>query len=83
MPAAKLLDQVRGVLRAKHFSLSTEKAYVAWIRRFILFHGKRHPKYMGEQEIRAFISHLAADARIQHRHRRSRLVRCYFFIAMC
>jgi integron integrase len=64
MPAPKLLDQVRAVLRVKHFSLSTEQSYVAWIRRFILFHGKRHPKYMGEAEIRQYISHLAVDAKI-------------------
>ncbi len=51
-------------MRVKHFSLSTEQSYVAWIRRFILFHGKRHPKYMGETEIRQYISHLAVDARI-------------------
>jgi len=64
MPTPKLLDQVRTVIRVKHFSLSTEKAYVAWIRRFILYHGKRHPRYMGEDEIRQFISHLAVDAKI-------------------
>jgi len=64
MPTPKLLDQVRTVIRVKHFSLSTEKAYVAWIRRFILFHGKRHPLYMGEDEIRQFISYLAVDAKI-------------------
>jgi site-specific recombinase XerD len=64
MPARKLLDQVRTVLRVKHFSLSTEKSYLAWIRRFILFHDKRHREYMGEGEIRQFISHLAVDAKI-------------------
>ncbi len=64
MPTPKLLDQVRIVLRVKHFSLSTERAYVQWIRRFILFHNKRHPNEMGEPEIRQFISHLAVDARI-------------------
>lgn len=64
MPPPKLLDQVRTSIRVKHFTLSTEKAYVAWIRRFILFHNKRHPKYMGEREIRQFISHLAVDTRI-------------------
>lgn len=64
MPTPKLLDQVRTVLRVKHFSLSTEQAYVAWIRRYILFHGKRHPRDMGESEIRQYISHLAVDAKI-------------------
>src|SRR5262245_40272876 len=57
----KLLDHVRAVLRVKHYSLRTEEAYVNWIRRFILFHGKRHPAQMGEPEIDAFLSHLALD----------------------
>lgn len=64
MPTPKLLDQVRAVVRVKHFSLSTERAYVGWIRRFILFHHKKHPKEMAEPEIRQFISHLAVDAKI-------------------
>jgi integron integrase len=60
----RLLDQVRTVVRTKHFSLSTERAYVGWIRRFILFHHKQHPREMAETEIRQFISHLAVDARV-------------------
>jgi integron integrase len=64
MPTPKLLDQVRTVARVKHFSLSTERAYVGWIRRFILFHHKQHPMEMAETEIRQFISHLAVDAKI-------------------
>ncbi|MBN1348559.1 phage integrase N-terminal SAM-like domain-containing protein [candidate division KSB1 bacterium] len=47
----KLLDQVRNVLRAKHYGMRTEEAYIHWIRRFILFHNKRHPRDMGEKEI--------------------------------
>ena len=46
----KLLDQVRDTLRLKHYSIRTEEAYVDWIRRFILFHGKRHPNEMGAAE---------------------------------
>src|SRR6266496_851950 len=64
MPTPKLLDQVRTVIRVRHFSLSTERAYVSWIRRFILFHNKRHPNQMAEAEIRQFISHLAVDAKL-------------------
>jgi len=60
----KLLDQVRTVARVKHFSLSTERSYVSWIRRFILYHHKQHPQNMAETEIRQFISHLAVDAKI-------------------
>ncbi|MEP6767327.1 MAG: phage integrase N-terminal SAM-like domain-containing protein, partial [Acidobacteriota bacterium] len=53
------MDRVRIAIRARHYSLRTEEAYVGWIRRYILFHGKRHPKEMGEQEINAFLSDLA------------------------
>jgi integron integrase len=55
----RLLEQVRQSLRARHYSPRTEKAYVAWIRRFILFHGKRHPETMGGVEVGAFLSSLA------------------------
>jgi len=54
----KLLDQVRYVIRAKHYSLRTEEAYTQWIRRFILFHNKRHPKDMGAEEDNQFLSDL-------------------------
>jgi integron integrase len=64
MPTPKLLDQVRIVARLKHYSLSTEKAYVGWIRRFILFHNKQHPREMAETEIRQFLAHLAIDTRV-------------------
>ena len=60
----KLLDQVRHKLRAKHYSIRTEEAYVGWIRRFILFHGKRHPREMGEKEISAFPTHLAVQGQV-------------------
>lgn len=58
-PKPRLLDQVRDRIRLKHYSIRTEQAYVDWIRRFILFHGKRHPSEMGKAEIEAFLSHLA------------------------
>jgi len=54
-PERKLLDQVRDAIRTKHYSLRTEKTYVDWIRRFILFHNKRHPREMGVPEVQAFI----------------------------
>jgi integron integrase len=60
----KLLDQVRDVMRLKHYSLRTEQAYVNWIRRYILFHHKRHPQDMGEDEIRSFLTHLAVKENI-------------------
>jgi integron integrase len=60
----KLLDQVRNVARMKHLSLRTEDAYVARIRQFILFHGKRHPAQLGAEEIRAYLSHLAVSEKV-------------------
>jgi len=57
----RLLDRVRQAIRARHYSLRTEEAYVGWIRRYILFHKKRHPMEMGETEINAFVTHLAVD----------------------
>jgi integron integrase len=61
---ARLLDRVRAGLRSKHYSPRTEDAYVAWIRRFIRFHGLRHPRDLGEAEINAFLSHLAVAGRV-------------------
>jgi hypothetical protein len=60
----KLLDQVRQLLRLRHYSLRTEEAYVGWIRRYILFHGKRHPRELDEGAISAFLSSLAVDGRV-------------------
>lgn len=60
----KLLDQVRARLRVKHYSIRTEHCYVDWIKRFIWFHDKRHPKDMGAQEIEAFLTHLAVKGRV-------------------
>ena len=56
---ARLLDQMRHALRVRHYSIRTELAYVDWVRRFILFHGKRHPLHMGGPEVHAFLTHLA------------------------
>jgi integron integrase len=55
----KLLDRVREAARVRHMSLRTEKVYVHWAKRYILFHGKKHPLEMGEAEINAFLTHLA------------------------
>ena len=57
----KLLTMVRAAIRARHMSPRTEKAYVGWIRRFIHFHGVRHPDLMGAPEVNAFLTHLAVD----------------------
>jgi hypothetical protein len=52
----KLLDQVRDKIRKEHYSIRTEQAYVDWIKRLIIYHGKRHPKDMGEREISQYLS---------------------------
>lgn len=64
MENPRLLDQVRDALRVRHYSLRTEASYLQWIKRFILFHKKRHPRDMGEQEITAFLTHLAVDKNV-------------------
>ena len=63
-PAPKLLDQVRDRIRVKHYSIRTETQYVQWIRRFILFHGKKHPRDMGAPEVEAFLTHLAVAGNV-------------------
>jgi len=60
----KLLDQMRQKIRFKHYSIRTEQAYVDWARRYILFHGKRHPKALGAAEIEAFLTHLAVARKV-------------------
>jgi integron integrase len=60
----KLLHQVRDVIRRKHYSIRTEQTYTDWIRRFILFHEKRHPQEMAEAEITQFLTSLARDGKV-------------------
>jgi integron integrase len=60
----RLLQQVRDRIRARHYSLRTERTYLDWIKRFILFHGKRHPRELGAPEVEAFLSHLAVDRNV-------------------
>lgn len=60
----KLLDQIRDAIRLKQYSYSTEKTYVRWAKRYILFHNKRHPAEMGATEIEAFLTHLATDENV-------------------
>ena len=63
-PKPRLLDQVREAIRTRHYSYRTEEAYAGWIRRFILFHHKRHPAEMGKTDVEAFLSSLATDAHV-------------------
>ena len=60
----KLIDQVRDRLRVKHYSIRTEQTYVDWIKRYIFFHDKRHPKDMGAEDVEAFLTHLAVAGKV-------------------
>ncbi len=60
----RLLDQVRDVIRIKHYSIRTEQAYLQWIRRYILFHGKRHPSELGSDHLSTFLSDLAVRGNV-------------------
>ncbi len=60
----KLLDQVRDVIRRKHYSFRTEQTYIGWIRRFILFHRKRHPSEMADTEVTEFLTSLARNTNL-------------------
>ena len=60
----KILTRVREKIRTLHYSIKTEEAYISWIRRYILFHGVRHPGEMGEDEISAFLTHLAVKEHV-------------------
>ena len=60
----KLLEQVRDVMRLKHYSFRTERCYCEWIARFIRYHGKRHPREMAEVEVTAFLTHLAREENV-------------------
>ncbi len=63
-PEPWLLDQIRDRLRTLHYTLRTEETYIEWVRRFVLFHGKRHPAEMGQTEVEAFLSHLEVERRV-------------------
>jgi len=60
----KLLDQLRHELRTEHYASSTEQAYVDWVYRFIIFNNKRHPREMGAEEIKQFLTHLAVERHV-------------------
>lgn len=64
LPKPRLLDQVREVIRLKHYSIRTEQTYIDWIKRYIYFHDKKHPKDMGAEHITAFLTHLAVKLNV-------------------
>ena len=59
-----LLGRLRAAVRARHYSPRTEESYVGWVKRFVVFHGRRHPDQLGEAEVRAFLEHLAERVRV-------------------
>ena len=67
-PAPRLLDQVRHRIRYLHYSIRTERAYVDWARRFILFHDKRHRRDMGGPEVEAFLTYFANERNVVRPH---------------
>ena len=79
----KLLDQVREVMRTRHYSLRTEDTYIHWIKRFIFFHNKRHPREMSEAEIGQFLSHLATNNHVSASTQIRRSMRLSSCIATC
>src|ERR1700687_439896 len=74
----RLLEQVRRGLRVRHYSRRTEIAYCAWVRRFVVFHGRRHPSLMGETEIAGFLNQLATDGRVSASTQNQHSTRCSF-----
>ena len=63
-PKQKLLEMTRDIMRVKHYSIRTERSYISWMRRYIFFHDKRHPKDMGPREIEAFLTYLAVAGNV-------------------
>ena len=78
MAGPRLLDQVRSSISARHHSARTEKTYVEWIKRYILFHCKRHPEEMGEPEINAFLTDLAVHKNVSASTQNQALSRLLF-----
>ena len=78
MEKKRLLDCVRDAIRSRHYSLRTEQSYIHWIRRFILFHKKRHPENMGEKEITSFLTDLAVNRKVAASTRNQALSALHF-----
>jgi hypothetical protein len=79
MAEKKLLDQVADALRVKHYSYRPGQTYVDWVRRYILFHNKRHPREMGETEVQAFITYLATELNLSASSKNQTLSANLFF----
>ena len=80
MKPPKLLYQVRDAIRLRHYSIRTEEAYIQWIKRYILFHHKKHPRGLGEAEITANLSYLAVNKHVSASTQNQALDRGYRII---
>jgi len=80
MKRSKLLDHIREVIRTNQFSYSTEKTYVSWIYRFIIFHHKRHPREMGVKDVAEFLTHLSVERKVSASTQNQALNALVFFI---
>ena len=79
----RLLDQLRATLRLRHYSGRTEEAYTGWVRRFIIFHKKRHPVEMGEDEVKAFLVDLAEKRKVSAATQNQALNAIVFLYGQC
>src|SRR5713226_7376028 len=79
----KLLDRVRATLRTNRYSPRTEQVYVEWIKRFIRFHGVRHPQEMGAEEVKAILSHLATQMNVAASTQNQAFQRSCSYIKRC
>ena len=78
MSTSPFLESIRHILRTKHYSIQTEKAYLLWIKRFILFNQKRHPKDMGEQEVSNYLTYLAVNRQVTSSTQISIMFNCFY-----
>ena len=83
MSKTKLLHSLRANLRLRHFSSRTEEAYSGWVRRFVRFHGLKHPRELGEAEVREFLTDLAVERHLGPATQARRWRRCYSYIGKC
>jgi hypothetical protein len=82
-PPPKLLDQLRERIRLKHYSIRTEQAYVQWVKRYIIFHGKRHPAEMGKAELESFLTSLAVERNVSASTQTQALSALLFYTRKC
>ena len=83
MSEKKLLDRVRDTLRRKNYAYRTEQAYTSWIKRYILYHHKRHPEEMGEHDIEAFLTYLAVESCVSPSTQNQALAALQFLCSIC